>query len=63
MSEDITPESAKPTGSGMTSSDDIDTRMGYKAIDKDPSTSGTAKVKVTRYRNRQREVKIGPRSK
>ncbi len=63
MSEDIIPESAKPTGGGLTSSDDIDTRMGYKAIDKDPSASGKPKVKFTRHQNKQREVKIGSRSK
>lgn len=58
MSEDITPPEAKPKGSGLFTSDDVDTRMGYKAIDKDPSTSGTAKVKVTRHQNKQREVKL-----
>ena len=58
MSEDITPSEAKPKGSGLFNYDDVDTRMGYKAVDKDPSTSGTPKVKVTKHRNRQREVKL-----
>ena len=58
MSEDITPPKAKPTDGGLFDSDDVDTRMGYKTIDKDPSTSGRAKVKVSRHRNRQREVKL-----
>lgn len=58
MSEDIVPASAKPTGSGLTSSDDIDTRMKYKKVEKDPSTSGRAKVKVSRHQNKQREVKL-----
>lgn len=57
MSEDIVPASAKPTGSGLTSSDDIDTRMKYKESQKGPS-SGKSKVKVTRYQNKQREVKL-----
>jgi hypothetical protein len=59
MSEDITPSKAKPEGGGLFNYDDVDTRMGYKAIDKDPSASGQPKVKVSRHRNRQREVKIG----
>ena len=58
MSEDIIPPEAKPKGSGLTTSDDIDTRMGYKAVDRDPSTSGRPKVKVSKHRNRQREVKL-----
>ena len=63
MSEDITPDKPKPEGGGLFTYDDVDTRMGYKAIDKDPSTSGNPKVKVTRYQNKQREVKIGSRRK
>lgn len=58
MSEDITPPKAKPTDGGLFDYDDVDTRMGYKGIDKDPSTSGRAKVKVSRHQNRQREVKL-----
>lgn len=58
MSEDITPEKAKPEGGGLFKHDDVDTRMHYKAIDKDPSASGKPKAKFTRHKNRQREVKL-----
>ena len=57
MSEDIVPGKAKPSGSGLTSSDDIDSRTKYKESQQGPS-GGKSKVKVTRYQNKQREVKL-----
>ncbi|MCK4266246.1 MAG: hypothetical protein KAX31_03130 [Thermoplasmata archaeon] len=59
MSEDITPAEAKPTGdSGISSYNDVDTRMKYKTSQKGPGK--TPKIKVEVKKNVQREIKLGP---
>lgn len=57
MSEDIIPAEAKPTGDGISSSDDVDTRMKYKEGQKGPGKTPSIKVEVRK--NRQREIKLG----
>lgn len=57
MSEDIKPAEAKPKGTGISSSDDVDTRMKYKEFQKGPK-GRYPKVKVEVRRNRQREIKL-----
>ena len=57
MSEDIKPAEAKPTGDGLSGSDDVDTRMTYKEFQQ--GQGGKAKVKIEVRRNRQREIKLG----
>jgi len=57
MSEDIKPAEAKPTGDGLSGSDDVDTRMKYKEFQQ--GQGGKAKVKIEVRRNRQREIKLG----
>lgn len=56
MSEDIKPAEAKPTGDGLSGSDDVDTRMKYKEFQQ--GQGGKAKVKIEVRRNRQREIKL-----
>lgn len=57
MSEDIKPAEAKPKGTGILSSDDMDTRMKYKEFQKGPKGK-TPKTKVEVRQNRQREIKL-----
>ena len=57
MSEDIKPAEAKPTGDGLSDSNDVDTRMKYKEFQK--GQGKTPKVRVEEKRNRQRAVKLG----
>jgi len=57
MSEDIKPAEAKPKGTGVSTSDDVDTRMKYKSLQHGPEGK-TPKVKVEVKQNRQRAVKL-----
>ena len=58
MSEDITPAEAKPKGDGLSDSNDADTRMKYKAVQRGPEGK-PKKTKVEVRQNRQRAVKLG----
>lgn len=58
MSEDIKPAEAKPTGDGLSGSDDVDTRMKFKEFQGGPEGK-TPKVKIEVRRNRQKEIKLG----
>ena len=58
MSEDIKPAEAKPKGTGVSTGDDVDTRMKYKSVQHGPKGK-TPKTKVEVKKNRQRAVKLG----
>ena len=55
---DIIPAESKPKGTGISTYDDVDTRMEYKESQKGPGKTPNIKVEVRK--NRQREIKLGP---